>query len=737
MNMHRLRRRAESMVKTPLSLETGHLQSHDIQALIHDLQVHQIELEMQNDELRQAHDQLMTSRDRYSLLFDSAPVAYCTLDIAGIILDCNHTMSVLFARGRESLLHFPLGNLVVETDLIALTHLIKHHHHEGEHRLRMKKGNNDVIHALIHMRPMKVIQVGDPAWLMAITDITEIHTMNLEIQIQGKALDAALEGVMITNSESVICYVNRAFSELTGYHRDEVIGQSPKLLRSDRHNDEFYNAMWREIKNTGKWQGEIWNRRASGEIFPEWLNISTIYDEWQRPLYYVGVFSDISRDEMTRKNLHQLAYYDALTHLPNRHLFFDRLRQQIMHARRTALPFALLVMDLDRFKIINDTMGHTTGDLLLLKVSERLTHLLRENDTIARMGGDEFMLILPMLKPGDDAHRVAKKILSIMAEPFDLGGRNYHISISIGISFYPDDGLEEESLIKHADTAMYKAKDAGRNTYQTYHHQLNDKLAGRVSLENDLREALNSNALSLAYQPQYDLRDGKLTGVEALLRWHHPVHGHIPPGNFISLAEESNLIVDLGNWVMRTAAQQYMSWRSNHLDVGCMSINLSPHQFLQNDLLEQISQVLQETGMPACALGVEITESAAMPNFHYSVNTLSSLRAMGVGIFIDDFGTGFSSLSHLRNLPINAVKIDQQFIKKLPTNENDAAITHAIIAMSNSLNLQIIAEGVENSEQIHFLRLHGCHVAQGFALARPMSAEELVKHGTSAFNFNR
>lgn len=729
MDMHKLRQQAESRLRTPTLMDVSQLQPHDVQVLLHDLQVHQVELEMQNEELRISQDRLITSRDKYSQLYDAAPIAYCSLDIAGIILECNHTMCQILARGRESMLHYTLGSMIVESDLVTFTYLLKQHDHVGEHRLRIKRGDGNIIHALIHMRPQKVSKVGDPAWLLAISDISDMHKMTMEIQVQGKALDAALEGVMITNHESLICYVNRAFFDTTGYCRDEVIGQSPKILRSGKHTEEFYRAMWRELSNTGKWQGEIWNRRASGEVFPEWLNISTIFDEWQRPMYYVGVFSDITREETVRRRLHQLAYYDGVTHLPNRHLFLDRLKQQIMQSRRSATPFALLVMDLDRFKTINDSMGHTTGDLLLLKVSERLSHLLRENDTIARMGGDEFMAILPMVDSVEGANHVAEKILSSMAEPFDLAGRRYHISISIGVSFYPDDGLDEENLIKHADIAMYKAKDSGRNTYQKYHHSLNDKLAGRLTLENDLRDALGNNALTIAYQPQYDLLTGRLTGVEALLRWQHPVKGMIAPDDFIGLAEESGLIVDIGYWVLRTAAQQYMTWKRDNIDVGCLSVNLSPHQFLQSNLVEQIVAVLNETGMPASALGIEITETAAMPNFQYSIKTLEALRGMGAIIFIDDFGTGFSSLSHLRHLPIDVIKIDRQFVDQLPGDPDDTAITLAIISMSKSLNLQIVAEGVENMEQLRFLRLHGCHAAQGFALAKPMLAHELMQHG--------
>ena len=345
------------------------------------------------------------------------------------------------------------------------------------------------------------------------------------------------------------------------------------------------------------------------------------------------------------------------------------------------------------------------------------------------------MAILPMVDSVEGSSLVAEKILASMAEPFDLDSRRYHISISIGISHYPNDGLDEESLIKHADIAMYKAKDSGRNTYQQYHHSLNDKLTGRLSLENDLRDALVNNNLTLAYQPQYELLSGKLLGVEALLHWQHPARGMVPPDDFIGLAEESGLIVDVGYWVLCAAAQQYVIWQAKNIDVGRLSINLSPHQFMQGNLVEQIESVLRETGMPASALGIEITESAAMPNFQYSIKTLEALRDMQAAIYIDDFGTGFSSLSHLRHLPIDAIKIDRQFIDRLPGNPDDAAITQAIISMSKNLNLQIIAEGVENEEQLAFLRHHGCHAAQGFALAHPMSADELALHGVTSLSF--
>ena len=728
MDMNMLRLRAESMARRRTHTPPSALKQHSADEVLHELQVHQIELEMQNEELRNAQSALSASLNKYTQLFDASPVAYCTMDKAGIILDCNANMSQLLQTGRERLLRYPLGSFVHQQDLLRYTQMLREHQ-DSEQQLRLMLSKDRHIHTMLYARPLSAPTDGNPAWLVAITDISERHKLYQEVTIQGKALDATLEGVMITNDQSVITYVNHTFTKTTGYRHDEVIGKTPQLLSSGRHGNEFYRALWRELNNNGKWQGEIWNRRANGEIYPVWLNISTIYDEWQRPRHYVGVFSDISREEGVRRRLQQLAYYDGVTQLPNRHLFFDRLKQQLVQSHRTGHPFALLGMDLDRFKLINDTMGHSTGDLLLAKVGARLSRVLRENDTVARVGGDEFMAILPMSDTDNGAQMVAKKILTSMAEPFDLDGRMYHISISIGISSYPDDGQDQETLIKHADIAMYKAKESGRNAFQKYHPSLNVKLSARLDLENDLHKALHNDQLSLVYQTQYDLHTGQATTIEALLRWDHPAKGSIPAADFIALAEESGLIIDVGYWVLRTATRQFMVWRQAGIAIERLAINLSPHQFLQSNLVERIADILTESGMPPEALTIEITENAAMPNFQYSVTTLEALRRMHIAVCIDDFGSGFSSLSHLRRLPIDGIKIDRQFIAKLPHDEDDTAITQAIIAMAQQLKLKISAEGVETAAQLKHLQSLGCHAAQGDWLSKPLPAQHIGQQG--------
>ncbi len=723
-----LRPRAEERVTPATLTEVEQLRPQEIQALLHDLQVHQVELEMQNEELRYTQSVLSASRDKYSRLYDFAPVAYCTLDERAVILECNLTMAQLLGHTRNKLIRYPLSRFVVQEDVSIFHYLLKQDKRENVQELHLQKAGDEPVYVQMRLHRLETVIMDDDRaeWLVTISDITRLHEITMELQVKSRAIETTMEGVVITDSSNVIRYVNPAFEETTGYKKEAVLGKSPSMLQSGRHTPSFYSDMWRDLHETGKWRGEIWNRRASGDLYPEWLSISTIFDDRKRPLYYVGVFSDITREEEVRKRLHQLAYLDSVTGLPNRHLFMDRLEQEIMHARRDGSSFALLFMDLDRFKGINDTLGHSVGDQLLYGVGQRLHSLLRENDTIARMGGDEFIVLLPMVDSALDANMVAQKILASMAEPFELERRQYHMSLSIGISRYPDDGRDAETLIKRADIAMYKAKESGRNTFHLFSENLDENLNKQFDLANDLRQAFDNARLTLAYQPLMDLESGRYTGVEALLRWQHPKLGNVSPSEFIPLAEETGQIVKIGYWVLRTAANQYQAWSESGIDVGVVTVNLSPHQFLQTDLVDQIRDILSLTGMPAEKLGIEITESAAMPNFEYSIKTLEALREMGISIYIDDFGSGFSSLSHLRHLPIDVLKIDRQFIDEIPENPDDVAIATAIIAMAKSLNLHIVAEGVENQQQLAFLRDQGCQSVQGYLFAKPMSAERIA-----------
>lgn len=697
--------------------------------LLHDLRVHQIELEMQNEELRNTQTVLAASRDRFSHLYNFSPVSYFTLDEQGIIIECNLTLCQLLNRERRDLIGYPFGRNLPPEDILIFQDMLRHREATVENSLRLRSHHEGAttLHTLLKLQRLTQPTEGNNGhWLAAISDITSLHQLSEELRIKSAAIENTLEGVLITRSDGTICFVNAAFEKTTGYALQQALGKNPNILHSGKHTASFYQDMWQSITQHGHWRGEIWNRRANGEIYPEWMSISTVFDAHNKPAYYVGVFSDITTQENMRQRLHKLAYYDGVTDLPNRHLFMDRLSQAIADSRRNTRKFALLFIDLDRFKNINDTLGHSTGDRLLIEVSQRLSANLREVDTVARMGGDEFMVLLPNIQGDKDSLAIAKKLLGAMATPFELEGRQYHITASIGISHFPADGAEAEDIIRHADIAMYEAKAKGRNTYHHYTGAADEKKTEHLDLENDLRHAVRLNSLDLHYQLQKNLTDGCWCGVEALLRWNHPERGFIPPTEFIPIAEETGLIVDIGYWVLRRACKQFIAWRREGLELGRISINLSPHQFLQSNLVERIREILNETGMSPQHLGVEITESAAMPNFLYSVRTLEALREMGVAIYIDDFGTGFSSLSHLRRLPIDILKIDRSFVADTPHQSDDVAIVRAIIAMARAMNIEIVAEGIEDGAQLEFLRHEGCHAGQGFLLSRPIPAAEVA-----------
>ncbi|MCW8890128.1 MAG: EAL domain-containing protein [Sedimenticola sp.] len=724
--IQKLRSKAEELMVLDRPAELDSLNEDELRTLMHELHVHKIELEIQNEELRSAQTSIAASRDKYTNLYNISPVGYCTLNDIGIILECNETFCKMLGQPKSRIIKYPFARYVYKKDLPILTHLLRSTEESAEHEISIVNDRSEQIHTLFKMQKVSPSrEIDNLTWLVVISDVTDLHNVTMELMVKGRAIETTMEGVMITNSNVEICYVNQAFEETTGYSKEEVLGKNPSLLQSGKHTRTFYSDMWNTLKNKGKWRGEIWNRRASGDVYPEHLSISTVYDEVMNPLYYVSVFSDVTREEEVRNRLQQLAYYDGITGLPNRHLLLDRMQQELIHAKRNGTSFSVLFMDLDHFKSINDTLGHAAGDQLLIKVGDRLKSLLREIDTIARMGGDEFLILLPNVDTHEQISQVANKILSSMYQPYDLDGHSYHISISIGVSCYPRDGHDVQSLIKHGDIAMYKAKESGRNAFVIYSEEINNNLKCKISLEHDLRDAINHDQFYLHYQPQFCLKTGRLSGVEALIRWHHPVNGEIQPVDFIGLAEESGLIVNIGYWVLRTAAKQYRIWKEEGLDVGIITINLSPHQFLQSKLLSHISSVLEETGMPTNKLGIEITESAAMPNFEYSVGVLKSLRAMGVTIYIDDFGTGFSSLSYLRQLPIDVLKIDRQFIADIPNNPDDVAIVQAIMAMANNLNLQIVGEGVETQAQLDFLKTNNCQVVQGYLMSKPVSAAEI------------
>jgi diguanylate cyclase (GGDEF)-like protein/PAS domain S-box-containing protein len=555
---------------------------------------------------------------------------------------------------------------------------------------------------------------------------TERQLVHDQLRLAAQVFEHSREAIFVTDKQKNIISVNRAFTEITGYVPEEVLGKNPSIWNSGLQDAEFYRKLHTAIEEEGYWHGEIWNKRKNGEIFPEWLSISAIRNEKGEITNYLRISTDISGRKKDEERLQFLANYDALTSLPNRSMFVQRLNYALTHANRYNKQLAVLFIDLDRFKLINDTLGHDAGDLLLKDAAGRLRGCLRESDTVARLGGDEFVVLLTEFSQNRDVVGVAKKILETMASPFLLGGHECHITASIGISSFPGDSKDYQTLLKNADIAMYRAKEQGKNNFQFYSAQMNVDSFDRLALESSLRRALERNEFLLHYQPKVDIDSGNITGMEALVRWQHPDMGMVSPAQFIPLAEETGLIVPLGEWVLKSACTQNREWQKLGFPRMRVAVNLSPRQFRQKHLVREVARILSETGLDAGSLELEITESMVMHNPEQAAKVLTELRTMGIYLSIDDFGTGYSSLAYLKRFPINCIKIDRSFIQDLPHDADNAAITRAIIAIADSLKLNVIAEGVENEEQMDFLREHKCTEIQGYYFSRPLPPQEFA-----------
>ncbi len=559
-----------------------------------------------------------------------------------------------------------------------------------------------------------------------IQDITEAKHATRQLVLSDNVFESSIEGIVITDADGVILRINRSFSDITGYGEQEALGQNPRILKSERHGDEFFAEMWQALVENGQWQGEIWNRRKDGEIYPEWLTITSIRDAQGNPVNYVGVFHDMTEVKLHEEQLRYQAHHDALTGLPNRVLFHDRLGVAMAHARRDENKVAVLFLDLDNFKRINDSLGHTVGDLLLKEVAIRLGHCLREIDSVARYGGDEFIVLFEGVEQEEDVLLAAQRIIEGLAPVVSLQGQDFYLTVSLGIAFYPEDGQDQDTLIKNADTAMYRAKESGKNTYRVFTPAMNKRVTEWLAVENSLRKALDRGEFFLHYQPKVDLNTGRVVGVEALVRWRRGDGEIINPADFIPMAEDTGLIVEIGDWVLGQACADLGEILGRGYGIK-MSVNLSPRQFRQEDLLGKIRATLVATGIGPEGLIFEITEGSVMENERKAIVLLGELREMGAGISIDDFGTGYSSLYYLKQLPIGELKIDRRFVNDIKGHGDNMAIVVAIIAMAKSLNMRVVAEGVETGEQLHFLRKHGCDEIQGFLFSKPVAKDTLLE----------
>ncbi len=542
----------------------------------------------------------------------------------------------------------------------------------------------------------------------------------------SRAVEYSPNAVIITDLKGNIEYVNPKFTEINGYEAEEVVGKNPRLLASGETPRELYREMWSMLLSDAEWRGEFRNRRKSGELYWCLESISPVKNERGAVTHFVGLMEDVSERKLAESTIRRLAFYDPLTDLPNRRLLRERLERAVIWSRREESLAALLYIDLDRFKTVNDTLGHGIGDALLKAVSVRLAHCVREEDTIARLGGDEFAVVLGNVHGSEEAATVAEKIIEIMEAPFPLGGHEVFASASIGISLYPTDSTDLDTLLKNADIALYQAKDLGRNTFQFYSESVNTLAMERLELEIGLRKAVERGELYLEYQPQLDLAGGKIFGLEALARWRHPAMGQIPPSRFIPLAEETRLIVPIGEWLLRAACNQLRAWHDAGFDHLSVSVNLSAVQFRQQGLLDTVTRALAEAGIPPGKLELEITESVLMGDTEGTIATLNGLSNLGVRLSIDDFGTGYSSLGYLKRFPVSTLKIDRSFVNDITVNPDDRTIAEAVIALASSLKLWVIAEGVENQAQLDILKELHCNGIQGYFISRPMAASKVT-----------
>ncbi|MDH5777049.1 MAG: EAL domain-containing protein [Gammaproteobacteria bacterium] len=558
-----------------------------------------------------------------------------------------------------------------------------------------------------------------------VRDITERKVSETEMSKLSHAVEQTADSIIITDKNGLIEYVNTGFEQTTGYQRDEVIGCTPNVVKSGEMSDDFYTELWKQVLSGEVFRDIFVNKKKDGSVYFEEKTITPLRDINNQITHFISSGKDITDRMRTQERLQYLAHHDVLTGLPNRLLFMDRLAQAMKQSRREGEMVALMFLDIDRFKNINDTLGHQTGDTLLRIIAKRLSGILRDHDTVARLSGDEFAVLLSGINTVDVIPSIARKILLEVSHPVQIREHELFVTTSIGISVFPDDGSEQQVLLKNADSAMYHAKQQGKNNYQFYTPDMNAMAAEYLALENKLHRALERSEFEINYQPQFNIQSGKLNGIEALIRWRHPEEGLLQPDRFIHLLEDTGLIVPIGEWILYTACYQFSKWINSGLLIPKIAVNITPRQLACQNFVSVVEQALKDTGLQPHQLELEITESSLMEEQHANISALHDLHAMGVSIAMDDFGTGYSSLSYLRQFPIQTLKIDRSFVKQLPENHDDCVLARTIISMGQNLNLNIIAEGVETSEQLEFLRNLGCDDAQGFLYSPAIPAELL------------
>ncbi len=718
-----LRKRAEKKLKKQ-SERLKTLSRQDIKNLVHELGTYQIELEIQNEDLRRSQEQLETSRRKYSDLYNFAPIGYFTLDHNLVIKEMNLTGAGMLGAERSYLLNRPFIVRVAKSDREAFVkHVQAVNSMNGREscELRLRRRDGSEFYAVLE-------SIGDHEGgvKIAMIDVSDRKNAEDAIRRQADLLNLTQDTIIVRNMQDAIIFWNRGAEETYGWLYSEAVGKISHKLFKTRFPEALGKIM-DELLKTGSWKGELVHTKRDGSEIVVSSRCTLQRNESGEPAAILEINTDITERKRMEEAIRFQAFHDPLTGLPNRRLFMDHLSREISHVKRKGEVLAVLFLDLDRFKPINDSLGHIVGDRILQSISDRLKDRMRESDIIARMGGDEFAIVVTNINHPEDATRIADKVLSGFYEPVLLDNREFNLSASIGISMFPQDGDVPEALIKNADIAMYKAKQRGRNNYQFFNTEMNAKSLERLIIETSLRQMLGRGELLVHYQPQIDVRSGRIVAAEALARWKHPRLGLLAPAQFIPLAEESGLIASIDEWVLRSAAAQVREWQKSGWEDLRVSVNLSAGHFHRSGLVDLISRLLKDCDLDPQFLEVEITESVVMQDVETTFRNLKALTAMGIVLAIDDFGTGYSSLSYLRKLSARKLKIDKSFVAGLPADQDSRAVITAIIAMAHSMKLSVIAEGVETEEQCSMLISLGCDGIQGYLIEKPLPTEEFKK----------
>lgn len=673
--------------------------------------------------IKQLHDSEM----HFRALVDSAAESIFVLDAdSEKLVEVNQPLMELLGYPEAELLKIPLEKLLAEShnDKLVFAHCLSGEVQNVKWIFLNKEGNP----ITCEVRLIKLPETDQHLIRGSVVDIHDLKNSEVQMRKLSRALEQTGDSIIITDERGVIEYVNPAFEKITGYSATEIIGKNNNLLRSGKHTLEFYQTLWKTVTSGQVFQEVFTNRRKDGTFYYEEKTISPLKDESGAITHFIASGRDISERMETQERIFYLAHHDVLTDLPNRVLLFDRLEQAIYRAVRNEHMFSVMFLDLDRFKVINDTLGHDTGDLVLQKVAKRLRKALRASDTIARLGGDEFAVLLEDLNSLEHAQKIAENLIEVLSQPIIIDERELFITTSIGISTFPADGSDAKSLLKNADIAMYQAKHLGKNTYQSYNKEMNVLTDRHFTLETELRHALENDQFEVYYQPKIDLPSQTLIGSEALLRWVHPEMGIISPVDFIPLLEETGMIIEVGEWVIQAVCKDIIQWLEAGLKPGAVAINLSVRQFSSPNIENTIINIIDHYEIPPELIEIEITESLLIKNQNNAHRVLDAFRNKGFTLALDDFGTGYSSLSYLKRFPIDVIKIDRSFIKDLPGDEDDTALVSTIVAMAKALKLKTVAEGIETQEQYQHLYEQGCDIGQGFLMSRPIAYPEFTQY---------